>query len=226
MKNKTSGIYCIKNIVNNKMYIGLTNDISRRRREHLSALRNNKHENRHLQNSWNFYKEESFVFYVLEECSTDMLDEREKYYISKYQSNNDKFGYNMESGGRSEQEVSDETRKKMSDSLKGREFSEEHKLKISKALTGREFSDESKEKMRQAKVGKMNGENHPRHRPVYSPELDKEFWGAKEVEDLYGIDRTYIYACLSGRQKSAGKHPVTGEKLHWFAIDSLQTIQN
>lgn len=224
MENNISGIYCIKNLVNQKKYIGLSNNIARRKREHLYTLRNGKHENKHLQYAWDKYGEENFSFYIIEECSVDMLDEREKYYIAKYQSNNDMYGYNIESGGHEGQVVSEETRKKLSDALKGRSFSEEHRKHIGQALTNRKFSDESREKMRQAKIGKYDGEKHPRCRPVYCPELNQRFWGAKEVENLYGIDSTYIYACLSGRQKSAGKHPKTGEKLHWFAIDSMQTV--
>ena len=39
---------------------------------------------------------ESFSFELLEECSRDELNEKEKYYISLYQS--DKYGYNSNSG--------------------------------------------------------------------------------------------------------------------------------
>jgi hypothetical protein len=59
---------------------------------------------------------------------------------------------------------------------------------------------------------------------VYCPELNEEFWGAKEVENKYGIRACYITACLNGDQKSAGKHPGTGEPLHWQDVVSDYTI--
>lgn len=47
--------------------------------------------------------------------------------------------------------LSEETRKKMSSSHKGKVLSEEHKLKLLKANIGRKFSEESKKKMSNAK---------------------------------------------------------------------------
>ena len=144
-----------------------------------------------------------------------------EYYIAKYSTDNMTYGYNIESGGRSNMVVSDETRQKLSLALKGRVFSDEHKEHIGKSLLGRTYSNETREKMRQAKLGKYDGKCHPQCRPVYCPELNQTFWGAKEAEELYGIDKTYITACLRGRQKSAGKHPITGEKLHWMDANAF-----
>lgn len=130
---------------------------------------------------------------------------------------------------------SEETRRKMCENHAdvsgennpnyGKHLSEETKRKIvenrntpkgeSHVNYGKTFSEETKAKMR-ANHANFSGSNHPQCRPVYCPELDREFWGAKEVELELGIDATYIAACLRGRQKSAGKHPITGEKLHWI----------
>ena len=65
------------------------------------------------------------------------------------------------------------------------------------------------------------GKNHPRCREVYCYELDEYFWGAKEADDKYGIHKADIAKCCKGKLASAGKHPVTGEKLHWIYTDEM-----
>ena len=56
--------------------------------------------------------------------------------------------------------------------------------------------------------------------PIYCTELNEAFLNAKCAFEKYGIHRSSIYDCINGkrRYKSAGKHPVTGEPLHWKRI--------
>ena len=60
--NNNTGIYCIKNLENGKIYIGKSVNIKNRWISHRNTLKNNKHDNSYLQNSWNKYGESSFVF--------------------------------------------------------------------------------------------------------------------------------------------------------------------
>jgi len=60
------GIYKIINVVNNKFYVGSAVDLKRRKTRHFSELRTGKHNNRHLQSSWDKYGEQAFVFVVVE----------------------------------------------------------------------------------------------------------------------------------------------------------------
>ena len=91
------GIYKIINKINNKVYIGQSIDIDRRLKDHISGLNGNYGHNPHFQNAWNKYGEKNFEFEIVED--TNLLDEREIYYISKYDSNNPDKGYNMMPGG-------------------------------------------------------------------------------------------------------------------------------
>lgn len=101
-KERICGIYKIVNELNNKMYIGQSINIYERWRHHKIQLRHDKHHNSHLQNAWNKYGEQNFQFVIIEECSESVLDVREIYYITKYNtfvhSKNAK-GYNLSIGG-------------------------------------------------------------------------------------------------------------------------------
>jgi group I intron endonuclease len=79
---KKSGIYLIKSFINNKKYIGSAISISTRiNRGHLKDLRNNKHDNTHLQNHVNKYGINDLQFSILETCPNEKLIEREQYWI-------------------------------------------------------------------------------------------------------------------------------------------------
>ena len=93
-----TGIYCIKNIINDKRYIGQSKDCVERKTQHFSILRLGKHYNKYLQSDWNTYGENNFEFTILEKCQKEKLDELEKKYIKLYDSCNRNKGYNIELG--------------------------------------------------------------------------------------------------------------------------------
>jgi len=117
--NKISGIYAIKNKTNNKLYIGSSVSPTQRwQKEHLPALNNNKHYNRHLQHSWNKYGENNFEFLVLEECDENLLVEREGYWIEHHKSWDRDHGYNLNRYVDDRIIMSEETRQLMSETTK------------------------------------------------------------------------------------------------------------
>lgn len=114
------GIYCIKNIKNNKIYIGQTNDIDIRWKNHINMLKRNAHTNIHLQNAWNKYGENSFEFSVIYEATEDdNLNSLEKYYIKLYNTNDENYGYNLTDGGEG-YKLSEEVKNKMSINGRGK----------------------------------------------------------------------------------------------------------
>ena len=72
MSDRTNCIYAIRNIQNNKRYIGSTINVKKRWSEHQRTLRNGTHHARHLQRAWKKYGEDAFVFELLE---TDIVYE-------------------------------------------------------------------------------------------------------------------------------------------------------
>lgn len=218
---KKVGIYCIENTINQHKYFGQSVNLNDRLYGHKSKLKHNKHNNRHLQFAVNKYGIENFIFYIVEECSTADLDERERYYISLYQTNNCMFGYNVEPGGsRAEKTMSQQTKQKISESLRGRVFTEEHRAKIGQANHERVISKQTRQKMSDNRPD-ISGTKNPRAIvPIYCPELDEYFWGAKEAADKYGFSRNHISSCINGKLKHTGRHPVTQEPLSWIKIES------
>lgn len=71
------GIYCIKNKVNDKYYIGSTSTSFKQRwSTHKNKLNQNTHANEYLQRSWNKYGVDNFEFSIVEECDdkSDVLE--------------------------------------------------------------------------------------------------------------------------------------------------------
>lgn len=92
-------IYKIENLTNHKKYIGLTNNIARRRSRHFTDLKCNRHDNNFLQKEYNIYGKENFSFEIIFEGDINYkeISEKEKYYIKFYDSY--KNGYNQNEGG-------------------------------------------------------------------------------------------------------------------------------
>ena len=91
---KISGIYKILCIGSGKPYIGSAVCLNSRWACHRNLLRNKKHSNKHLQNSWNKYGEDSFVFSVIENCPNNGLRNREQYWIDLYKAYDPLLGMN------------------------------------------------------------------------------------------------------------------------------------
>ena len=157
-----TGIYSIKNTINNKIYVGQSVNLESRFTDHKSALRNNRHFNKHLQDSWNKYGEESFEFNIIEECEDQNLDEREQFYIAKYDSMNPLFGYNRNSGGSTNKQLSEELKKHLSSVLMGHYVSPETIEKLRISHIGKHLSEVAKHKVSIASKGRTPSEETKR----------------------------------------------------------------
>lgn len=138
-----SGIYIIKNKINNYIYYGSTVDFKVRERQHFKNLRKNKHSNQHLQNAFNKYGKENFIFEIIELVEKSKLLEIEQRYLDKYVGTKNRYNIAKDAWSpMSGFTHSKEAREKISKTHLG------HKYNL-----GRKHTDETKEKVRQIRLG-------------------------------------------------------------------------
>ncbi|MDP3986985.1 MAG: NUMOD3 domain-containing DNA-binding protein [Nanoarchaeota archaeon] len=160
---RISGIYCIVNIVNGKIYIGSAINLRKRYVSHKNSLNRGDHHNSHLQRSWNKYGECCFDFQILEICEKKKsLIKKEQYWLDYYRSYDREIGYNIsfKAGSTLGVKCSEEKKIKISNFHKGKKLSEEHRKKLSDSekgennpFYGKHHSEESKRKISESRKG-------------------------------------------------------------------------
>lgn len=88
------GIYKITNKLNGKAYIGQSNDIERRFKEHQQKGESSRIP---LDIAIQKYGKDNFIYEIIEECSLEELNQKEQYWIATL--NTVKNGYNCSEGG-------------------------------------------------------------------------------------------------------------------------------
>jgi len=186
-----SGIYRIRNIVNDKCYIGSAAYFASRKGVHFHNLRHNKHCNNHLQRAFNKYGEDSFVFEILCVCLPEDLISLEQHYIDTYIPE-----YNI---------------CRIAGNTLGVVCSEETRKKISIAHTGKKLSQEHKEKVVTALRNIVRTKNHYKHafKPIYklcpeSLEILEEFESIMDASVKLNVDHSSIAKAAKGKLYKVG----------------------
>lgn len=141
---KRLGIYQIRNLINQNIYVGSTVKFVNRKNGHFKQLKNNQHHSILLQRAYNKYGEQNFIFEILEyvEDKTKLI-EREQYYFDTL-----KPQYNIckIAGNTLGCKMSEESKQKRLKTLKdnGYKVSEETKRKRSLSLKGKKSWNEGK----------------------------------------------------------------------------------
>ena len=168
-------VYCHTNNINEKKYIGITCQEPNQR------FRNGKgyKTNQHFFSAIKKYGWDNFSHEILfENLTKDEAMKKEIYLISKYNTRDPSFGYNITPGGevcRGEDSPwygrhhTEETKRKMSEKRRGVPKAEEWKKKVSESHKGRIFSAETRKKMSQNHAD-FSGEKNP----CFGKKLSKE----------------------------------------------------
>ena len=132
---ETGIIYGWYNTLTDMWYIGQTIDEKRRFKTHIDYAINKKDNNR-FHNALKKYGLDNFIYCVLEDnVLKENLNMRETDWIEYY----DSFycGYNLTSGGDTNVIISEETRRKLSESHKGIHPTEETRKRMSESHKGK-----------------------------------------------------------------------------------------
>lgn len=208
-------VYKHTNKYNGKVYIGIT---SREVEQRWGIDGANYKSSPHFYAAIQKYGWDGFEHEILySDLSKEEACLKEQELIQLYNSMDDKFGYNQTSGGEyyimSEESkaklsksmigntnglghpCSEEKKKKISESQKGRIFSKEHKQKLSESACKRHIPcSESKKK--------TLSQNYPKKRKVYCEELDTVFESVQECGRQLNVPASNISKLCKGRGKT------------------------
>ena len=193
------GIYKITS-PSNKVYIGSSKNIEKRIQYYYTPSCKNQIK---LYNSIKKYGWDSHEFEILEECSFEDLYKRERYYGELFNVLGEN-GLNLMLPKDDENKVgiSEETRKKMSESKKGEKGS----------FYGKKHTEENKQKQRERQLGRKHTEEHRRKVSLNNAKnmakivLDLNtgifYESAKEASEYYGIKHSTLRSMLNGTNRN------------------------
>ena len=230
-----------------KRYIGITCLNPKHRWNKGKGYKNNKY----FINAIEKYGWDNFKHIIIaKDLNEEIAKWLEMELIKEWGATDSKKGYNITLGGEGTTgwNPSEETRKKMSESLKKRlkdkenhpmygknprdymteEAKKEHDRKISEANSGENhpnygkiLPDETKKKISETKKGKNTGKNHPRAKTIICITTFRIFYTATEGAEYYGCQRTNINMVCKGKRKYTGKLS-DGTKLVWRYIEIIE----
>lgn len=210
-------VYQHKNKINGKMYFGITSrPPSERWGNNGSHYKSTPHFYSAIQKyGWDNFEHNILYQNITKEEACDI----ERNLIAKYQTQDRDFGYNILEGGQATKlpidvrekmskammgnknglghPCSEEKKKKISDSQKGRKLSEEHKRKLSEAAKQRHVpcSQDKRKKLSQ---------NYPKQKQVYCVETDKVYRSVQECARQLHLYATNISKVCKGIHKTTG----------------------
>jgi group I intron endonuclease len=165
-----------------------------------------------IRNAIQYYGIEDFKIETIIQCDNSELNDYEIHFIAHYDTYYN--GYNCTKGGEAPmrgRKHTEETKKLMSESHKGKILTKEHKRKIGEAGKGRKHTEESKKLMSEA----QKGPKHPMYGKHLSEETKRRMSEAQKgpKNPMYGKHHSEETKKLMSESHKGPKHPNYGKHL-------------
>lgn len=192
-------VYMHRNKINNKVYIGQTCNI--KVRWHPISYKGSSY----FYNAIEKYGWDNFEHIILiDNLSLEEANQKEKYFIKIYESTNRNKGYNLKTGGNNGYQLSKETRQK---------------IRLSNQLYAKNNLDKL--------LIRLEKMHEKARKKVICLNNNKIFNSQLEAANYAGLkNSTPISRCCKGERKTAGKHPITGERLKWSFYELKEENNN
>lgn len=178
-------VYIHRNKLNNKAYIGQTCQIPQRRWEKGLNYVCSTHFYRAIKKyGWDSFEHIIFATNLTQEQANQM----ERLLIAFFDTTNQKYGYNMRSGGENSK-LCEQTKEKIRDAMRKKP-----------SFLGKKHTEESKRNMRLH----WNGGKKPI--PVRCVELNQEYESASEAGRKLKLNISHITQCCKKNRKTCGKY--------------------
>lgn len=216
-QNIYSGVYKIT-FPNNKIYIGISNNIYRRMLEHNTDFRNNLPIERAIQKYGKITEFDILEF--IEPENRKLMRERQIYWIKKYNSNKKEFGYNISEGGDGANIGSKNHEAKLTE----QQFQSVYKDLLNSELTVQEIAN--KYQMNITSISRLNNGIHYFHSEIKYP-IRKNKLGVTGIKNgnskFTQQDLDNIYYLLQFKQNISMKQ--IAEQYNVYA-STIQNINN
>ena|ERR1035437_5672421 len=204
-------IYTIHNILNNKIYVGKTNNIKKRWARHVSnAFSKNNLVKKHIHYAISKYGLDNFVFSIIQSFNNEIdCLLAEIYWIKYFNSMNRDLGYNLTEGGGGSSgfKLSQETKDKISKAKLGTKATEFTKKIMSDKRKGHKNNFYGKKHTQKTKI-KNSGENSKSAKLILQEVIEiidlfkcKNF-SQKQIAIIYGISQSQISRIVNGKKWS------------------------
>ena len=220
LKLMTPCIYCIRNMINNKCYIGQSINLWERVQDHIYK---SKSDTKHLYSSIHKYGLNNFEVFILQkDIEKEKLDDIETKYIQEYKSYIRRHGYNLLDSAKSnknfkhskkaiekiknkwkEPEYRENISNKVKEQWKNKEWREDILEKRKIARGTKEFKEKNLQQMRDLK------KKYNRSRKVCQLDIDtletiKIFNSITEAAKILNLQKVTICGCCNGKYFHCG----------------------